>query len=173
MTNESDIHADDRERLRSIQHRFQQAVQNNTMEDMRAHVDKDFSFVSFTDKSFDNFDAFVRQWDITRAKMVGNGSFKTEMNPETTLFENNIAVCKGNAVSNMVDKKGKAFEFNSNWTVICRFVEGEWKVLRAHNSLDPFENPMLVSRVKSHLLTAGVIGLLIGAIVVMLAPQII
>jgi len=171
MNTETDVHAESRELLRAIQHTFQEAVKNNTMEDMRPYIDKDFSFVSFTDKSFENFDAFLKQWDITRKKMVGNGSFTTEMNPETTLFEDNLAVCKGNAVNKMVDKKGKSFEFSSNWTVVCKHVQGEWKILRAHNSLDPFENPMLVSGVKSHLVKAGIVGLLLGLILMFLASM--
>jgi len=164
MSNETDVHANSRELLRAIQHRFEQAVQNNTIEDMREHVDSAFSIVSFTDSSFDNFDDFVRQWEITRTKMIGNGSFSTDMRPETTLFEDNIAICKGNAINKMVDKKGKSFEFTSNWSVVCKFDGQAWKILRAHNSLDPFENPMLVSGVKGHMVKAAAVAFLLGGI---------
>ena len=147
-----DKHEKSREELRAMQQVFQQAVKNNTIEDMRAHIDADFSFVSFTDKSFDPFDDFEKQWKISRAKMIGNGEFTTELNPQPAQFVGDIAVCKGNASNHMVDNQGKSFEYGSNWTVIFKQTDGVWKVLRAHNSLDPFGNPMLISHVKTSLL---------------------
>jgi len=120
MKNETDMYESSREALRAIQMVFQEAVKNNSIEDMREHIDKDFSFVSFTDKSFESFDDFVKQWEISREEMVGDGSFATELNPETTLFEGDIAICKGNATNQLVDKKGKAFTYSSHWTVIFK-----------------------------------------------------
>lgn len=173
MNNETDIHEVNRERLRAIQQRFQLAVRNNTIEDMREHVDSDFSFVSFTDKSFESFDAFAKQWEISRSEMVGTGSFSTEMNPESTLFENNIAICKGNAVNQLVDNNGESFDFNSHWTVILRYKADEWKVVRAHNSLDPFANPMLVSGVKKRFIKTGIIAFLVGVVATFIVVNII
>jgi len=159
----------DRESLRAIQQVFQKAVANNTIGDMREHIDADFSFVSFTDKSFENFDDFEKQWNITRAEMIGNGKFSTELNPEPTVFIGDIAVCKGNASNHMVDKQGKSFEYSANWTVVFKQVEGVWKVLRAHNSLDPFANPMLKNRVKSLIIKFCAVAFILGGIACSLA----
>ncbi len=164
-TNDSvDKHESSREQLRALQAIFENAVKNNTIEDMREHIDDDFSFVSFTDKSFDNFDAFAKQWKISRDEMIGSGSFTTQLNPEPAHFEGDIAICKGNASNQMLDKKGKAFEYSSNWTVIFKQSEGVWKVLRAHNSLDPFKNPMLVSGVKKYVFKMSAIAFGIGIV---------
>ena len=94
--------------------------------------------------------------------MIGDGKFTTALNPEPTVFIGDIAVCKGNASNHMIDKQGKSFEYSSNWTVVFRQVEGIWKVLRAHNSLDPFANPMLKSRVKSILIKYCAIAFILG-----------
>lgn len=158
----SDMHESSREQLRALQVIFEKAVMNNTIEDMREHIDDDFSFVSFTDKSFDNFDAFAKQWKISRDEMIGNGSFTTQLNPDPALFEGDIAICKGNANNQMNDRKGKSFEYGSNWTVIFKQTNGVWKVLRAHNSLDPFKNPMLVSGVKKYVFKMSAIAFGIG-----------
>ena len=59
----------DREKLRAIQAVFEQAIINNSIEDIRPYTHKDFSFVSFTDRSFKDFDSFVKQWGVTRREM--------------------------------------------------------------------------------------------------------
>lgn len=159
-----DQHAESREELRAIQQIFQQAIENNTIGDMREHVHDDFSFVSFTDKSFENFDAFEEQWKITREGMIGSGSFSSELNPETSLFYGDIAICKGDARNKMVDKKGQRFEYSSHWTVVFKRSDDAWKVLRAHNSLDPFGNPILVKHVKKEVLKYSVGAFVLGAL---------
>ena len=164
-----DLHAEDREALRAIQQVFQKAVENNTIGDVREHAHEDFSYVSFTDKSFESFDAFEKQWKISRAEMIGNGSFISELNPETSLFFDDIAVCMGNASSQMVDKDGQYFEYNSNWTVVFKRSDGVWKALRAHNSLDPFANPMMMSRVKKMILKYSAMAFLVGGVACALA----
>lgn len=160
-----DKHAKSRESLREIQQLFEQAVQHNTIEEIREHTDDEFSFVSFTDQSFSNFDAFLKQWNLSRASMIGNGSFTTNLNPETSLFEGNIAICKGNARNKMINNEGKIFEYNSHWTVVFKQTNGVWKILRAHNSLDPFTNPMLLSHVKGRVIKASILALLLGGLI--------
>ncbi len=164
MTTENDEHKTDREKLRILKGIFEDAVENNSIEDMRPFVHPDFSFVSFTDRSFSDFDAFKKQWEITRKNMVGTGNFSTSLNPEPTLFIDNIAVSYGNADNKLVDKKGNHFEFQNHWTVIFRRVDDEWKVLRAHNSLNPFSNPMLASGVKNKVIKYSLLSFLGGAI---------
>lgn len=153
----------EREKLREIQAVFENAVANNTIEDMRPYTDQDFSFVSFTDRSFKDFTAFSKQWQLTREEMVGDGSFRTQLEPDPSLFVDDIAVCLGNSKNTMVDKNGEKFEFGSNWTTVFKKTDGQWKVLRAHNSLDPFRNPMLVSAVKSKLKMTAVTSFFVGA----------
>ena len=159
-----ETHESSRVALRALQQVFQKAVENNTIEDMREHIADDFSFVSFTDKSFDSFDNFEKQWKVTRAEMIGDGRFTSELNPEPALFEGDIAICKGNASNQMVDAKGNTFAYSSNWTVIFKQTAGVWKVLRAHNSLDPFANPMLLSHVKKTVLKYSAVAFIIGGI---------
>lgn len=153
----------ERTKLRALQSIFEKAVANNTIEDMRKHVGENFSFVSFTDTLFTDFDAFSKQWKLTRDKLVGNGSFSTELNPFPTLFINDLAICSGNATNNMVDKKGGEFSFTTNWTVILQQTGQEWKVLRAHNSLSPFTNPMMKAAVKRLLINIGALAFFVGA----------
>ncbi|MDH5324705.1 MAG: DUF4440 domain-containing protein [Gammaproteobacteria bacterium] len=158
----TDLNESEREKLRAIQVVFEQAVASNNIEALRPHTDPEFSYVSFTDRSFADFDAFSKQWDLTRKEMVGNGSFTTQLNPQPSLFLGDIAVCTGNSENTMVDKRGQSFTFSSHWTVVMKKSAGDWKVLRAHNSLDPFSNPMLVHAVKSKVLQTGALAFIVG-----------
>lgn len=154
----------EREKLRAVQAVFEQAVKENNIGVMEQYVDENFSFVSFTDKSFDNFAAFQKQWNITREQMVGNGRFETQLNPDETIFVDDLAICKGNAQNFMVNKKKQEFNFTSHWTVILRRHGDEWRVLRAHNSLDPFASPMLKSAVKQLLIKSLLGAFALGAL---------
>jgi len=159
-----DTHSEEREKLRAIQAIFEKAVANNSIEDMRPYTDPEFSFVSFTDRSFSDFDSFSQQWGRTRQEMVGAGSFSTQLDPEPSVFFDNTAVSYGNSKNNMVDSNGHAYEFTSHWTVVFRRRDGEWKVLRAHNSLNPFTNPMLKRAVKAMLIKYSLIAFVAGGV---------
>lgn len=160
-----DEYEKDRQQLRDLQLVFENAVRQNTMEDMQDHIHTDFSLVSFTDKNFDSFDAFKQQWKITRDTMVGTGRFSVQLNPKPASFINGMAVCQGNADNEMVDKHGKHYQFSSNWTVVFTQVDGAWQVLRVHYSIDPFNNPMLVAKVKKIIFNTALLAFLGGATV--------
>jgi len=159
-----ETHTEQREKLREIQAIFENAVSNNSINDMKAYCDPEFSYVSFTDRSFSDFDSFSTQWDLTRQKMVGNGRFSTALEPEPALFVDDIAICYGNSKNEMLDIKGTTFDFTSHWSVIFKRTDGDWKVLRAHNSLNPFSNPMLQHAVKNTIIKYSVIAFTAGAV---------
>ncbi|MCG6969419.1 MAG: nuclear transport factor 2 family protein [Gammaproteobacteria bacterium] len=159
---------EEREQLRAIQAVFEKAVENNSIEDLRPYTDPEFSYVSFTDRSFGDFDSFCRQWGLTREEMVGSGSFTTQLDPEPTLFFDDIAVCYGNSKNKLINKKGAKFDFTSHWTVIFKREDGEWKVLRAHNSMNPFSNPMLIHAVKSKLTLSSLAAFVVGGVTCLL-----
>lgn len=157
-------HDQDRKQLREIQAIFEDAVLNNTIGNIKTHIHPDFSFVSFSDSLFTNFEAFETQWKKTRAEMVGSGSFTTALNPLPADFHGDIAVTQGNSDNVLVNPKGKTFNYTSNWTVVFKRDGDNWKVLRAHNSLNPFDNPMLIDGVKSKVVQASIAAGLTGAI---------
>ena len=64
----------------------------------------------------------------------------------------------------MIDRKGASFDYHSNWTVIFKQTDNSWKVLRAHNSLDPFANPMLIAGVKAKLFKTGLAAFTLGVV---------
>ena len=164
MNNQTDEYEREREKLRMIKGIFETAVETNNIEAVRPFTHPDFSFVSFTDKSFDNFDSFKQQWAATRESMVGKGSFTTRLNPDPTIFINDVAVASGQAENTLINSKGERYDFTNHWSVIFKREAEDWKVLRAHNSLDPFGNPMLIKGVKQKIIKFSILSFLGGAI---------
>lgn len=138
-----DQYSAERDELKKLQALFEEAVEKNQMETFAPHVSADFSIVNFTDRAFNNYTTFCEQWKKTRAEMLGSGSFKTTLEPDSTQFYGDIAVAHGSSKNQMVDRSGNRFDFTSNWTVVFKKEEGQWKVIRGHSSLDPFKNPMI------------------------------
>jgi ketosteroid isomerase-like protein len=163
----------DHDALRKIRRIAEDAINRNDLDTFRPYLAPEFSIVTFTDREFTDFDAFKAQWGKTRRKMLGErGSFKVDLDPELSLIKGDIALCRGNAKNTLVDDSGKVFEFTSHWTATCQKVGDKWLVARAHNSLDPFHNPILEHAVRGLLLksvgAATLISLLLGASLVWL-----
>lgn len=163
---EEENHAD-HEALRKMRRAFEEAAAKNDMDLMKPFLATNFSLVTFTDREFTDFEAFKAQWAKTRSAMLGeSGTYRVDLDPEYSVLMGDVALCRGNAKNELVNSKGSRFEFTSHWSVVCRKTDGEWKIVRGHNSLNPFDNPMLRDRVKSILLkavfTALGIGLLLG-----------
>jgi ketosteroid isomerase-like protein len=163
----------DHDALRNIRKVAESAINRNDLDIIRPYLAPEFSIVTFTDREFTDFEAFKAQWEKTRRKMLGErGSFKVDLDPVLSLIKGDIALCRGNAKNTLVDDSGNVFEFTSHWTATCQKVGDKWLIARAHNSLDPFHNPMLEHAVRSLLLkavaVAALIGLLLGAALVWL-----
>jgi ketosteroid isomerase-like protein len=154
--------------LRLIRQVVEKAVNSNDLDLIQPYLTPDFSIVTFTDREFTDFDAFKTQWGKTRRKMLGErGTFKVDLDPELSVIKGDIALCRGNARNAMRDNGGNVFEFTSHWTATCQKVDGKWLVVRAHNSTDPFNNPIVMHEVRKLVIesvaAAMLLGLVLGA----------
>ena len=162
---------EDHEALRRLRDTFQEAAASNDLDRMKPFLATNFSIVTFTDREFLDFDAFKAQWQKTRKAMLGEGgSYRVQLNPEYSVLLGDIALCRGDSSNVIVNASGDTFTFGAHWTVVCQKIDGQWKIVRGHNSLDPFHNPMLEHAVKGMVAkyAAGsfVGGLLLGAVAV-------
>ena len=156
--------ADDEDReadhnaLRHLRAVFEEAVNRNELDLLKPYLDEHFTVVTYTDLEFSDFDVFKVAWQKRRDELLAGGSYSVVLEPELSDLRGDIAIARGNAKNVLVNGSGDEYHFSSHWTAVCRKVDGEWKILRAHSSLDPFGNPMLVSHVRSHIhkLLAGV-----------------
>lgn len=155
----------DHQGLRELKAVAEEAINTNNLELLRPHLDEPFSIVTYTDSEFSDFDAFQAQWQKTRDELLEGGSYTTKLLPERSQLFGDIAVCRGNSENVLVTGDGSRYEFESRWTAICRQVDGEWKIVRAHSSLNPFTNPLMKDRVKWMLIQWGCGALLVGLLV--------
>lgn len=154
----------DHEALRGLKAVFEEAVNKNQMELIRPCLDKDFSIVTFTDKEFSDFDKFKAQWAKTREVILKGGTYSTKLLPVRSQIIGDIAITKGDSENVIVGGDGTEIKFTAHWTAVCRKVDGQWKILRGHNSLDPFGNPMLKAGVKNIVIKVGAIAAVVGVL---------
>ena len=64
----------------------------------------------------------------------------------------------------LVDSKGHEYTFDAHWSVVCQKQDGQWKIVRGHNSLDPFRNPMLKHAVRGIIVKGTAIAFLVGLV---------
>lgn len=161
--------AADREQLRELKAIAEKAMSGeNMIHTLRDHVTDDFTIVTFTSRQFDDFDVFVKEWNTSRQKFLDGGTFEVTMDPKPTVFDGDIATCYGDSTNVMITGDGTRYEFASPWTAVCRKEGDEWKIVRAHSSIDPFGNPVLNANVRRYFWRIGLGAAVGGAALAML-----
>ncbi|MCO6047560.1 nuclear transport factor 2 family protein [Aeoliella sp. ICT_H6.2] len=163
----ADEHVADREALLELKAIAEKAMsEEDQIQTLGPHVTDDFSIVTFTSRQFDDFDVFVKEWNISREKFLQGGTYSVKLAHEPATFDGDIATCHGNSTNIMTTGEGQRYEFNSPWTAVFRKENGQWKLLRAHSSINPFSNPVLDANIQKYLwmigISAGFIGLVVG-----------
>jgi hypothetical protein len=165
----------DHQALRELKAVFEKAASENNLDLLRPHVNENFSAVTYTDREFTDFDAFKARWQKTRDEIVGDGSYKVTLLPERSEIYGDFVIARGDSENVLVNGAGKEFRFTSHWTAVCRNIDDEWKIVRAHSSLDPFGNPMLVDGVTNKIwqtaIVAALVGLVVGGVVTYLVTR--
>ena len=152
----------DHDALRKLRAVVEQAVNENRLDLLKPHLAEGFSIVTYTDREFDDFDAFQKRWQQTREELLAGGSYTTDLRPELSQLIGDIAVTKGNSNNVLVTGSGTQHEFTARWTGVCQKIDGQWKIVRVHCSLDPFGNPLVRSATRQMIVRAGLIGGALG-----------
>jgi ketosteroid isomerase-like protein len=154
--------------LREFKTLFEKAASENNLDLLKPILHEPFSAVTYTDREFTDFEAFKTRWQKTRDEIVGNGSYQVTLMPERSEIYGDMALARGDSDNHLVTAAGNEYRFTSHWTAVFRKVNGQWKVVRVHSSLDPFGNPMVVGEVTRKMLQVGsaaaIGGLLVGAL---------
>ena len=153
------------QKLRELRAVAEEAINNNQLELLKPYLADEFSIVTYTDREFSDLDKFKSRWQQTRDELLAGGSYKTELLPELSLILGDVAIARGNSANVLMTGGGKEFRFPSNWTAVLQKVDGQWKIVRAHSSLSPFDNPMVRDGVKSLIIKMGLAALFVGIVV--------
>ena len=165
----------DHDALRKLKAVFEEAAGQNKLDLLKPHLHQPFSFVTYTDREFTDFEEFKRQWDRTREKLLAGGSYSVTLKPERSEIYGDLAIAHGNSENVIKTGSGEEYRFGSNWTAVCRKVDGEWKIVRAHSSLNPFDNPLLRAEIRKASVRYGAAaiasGIVLGVIATLLLTR--
>ncbi len=150
--------------LRAFKTLFEQAVNSNQLDLLQPYLHDPFSVVTYTDREFSDFDAFRARWQKTRDEMLQGGSYTVELLPDRSQIYGDIAIAKGDSNNLLITGSGQEHRFTSKWTVVFRKVDGDWKILRVHSTLNPFDNSMIKSHVQG-LLIKSIGAALLGGLI--------
>jgi ketosteroid isomerase-like protein len=139
---------EDHEALRELRRVYEKAANENNLDLLKPYLHKDFSVVMMSNREFRDFESLKKQWQITRDKIVGDGTYEMRLEPELSTILGDIAIARGDSTNRIVTGSGDELSFDAKWTAICVKEEGKWKILRGHGSLDPFRNDFVKSAVK-------------------------
>lgn len=151
-------------KLRELKTIFENAINKNDLELLRPHIAKGFSFITISDEEYTDFDEFKKQWQIGRETLLKGGTYTLEIIPDLSDIRGNIAITKGDSKNIIITGAGDKYEYPAKWTGVCIQEDGEWKILRAHNSLNPFRNPMVEGEVTKMIIKFSSISALVGII---------
>lgn len=154
----------DHEALRQLKAVFEDAVNNNQLDLLKPYLHDPFSIVTYTDRNFTDFDVFKTEWQKRRDSLLAGGSYTVELIPERSLLYGDIAITLGTSENVLVTGGGDVYRFPANWTAVCRKVDGAWKIVRTHSSMDPFGNPMILAGFRKTVIQY-LIGGLVGGLV--------
>lgn len=157
---------EDHEALRALRKIYEQAVNQDDVDLLKPHLDPEFSGVMMTNEVVPDFAHLRTYWGRIRELTGKGGRYVVEFSPERSVIYGDLALVHGSTRDHVRTGDGKEYRFETNWTALCRRKGGEWKILRAHASMDPVGNAFVKQTVRTLLLKVGLgalgLGLLLG-----------
>lgn len=157
--------ASDKQALRALAVRYEAAINDGSFADLKDSAAPEISAVFMTGAEVKGIDEMQKYYDEIKTKIGSGGSYSVKLLPDDTNFHGNIAVAHGASDESVVLGTGKHINYQSHWTVVLEKVEGKWKALRLHVSIDPINNPFVAMRVAASKWINLGIGALVGLVV--------
>ena len=160
-----DPHAEDRKQLLQIFAEIEGGINEQNIDRMVAQMDANATVVwlnaeasrghadikAYYRRMVGSGDAILKKY-LTRAKVAAPARFFGD-----------IAVADGTMVDEFFPIRRDAFKLDSNWSVTCAKINGQWKVVHLHLSANVFNNNLL-DEVKQMVWYAAGGGLLAGLV---------
>jgi ketosteroid isomerase-like protein len=154
----------DHEALRKIRRVYEQAVAEDKVELLVPYLDPQFTAVMLTGELVVGADGMRAYWRKIKDLMGPGGRYTVTVEPDLSTLMGDVALAKGTTSDVVVTDQGE-YRFKSQWTGVCRRVDGQWKVLRIQGSMDPVGNPFVKKALSRSAAWSGGGGLGIGSVV--------
>lgn len=152
---------DELRKLRSV---YENALSTGDLSPLEGLFTPESSGVVVDNQTYKSFAELKGIYDRFHASFP-NLVYRVKLDPQPSQLFGDVAVARGTCDEYVKTDRGE-FTYTSNWTVVLRRVEGQWKLVRSQVTMDPFRNSIVqffLARTKLYFGAGGaVIGLLAG-----------
>ncbi|WP_321476135.1 DUF4440 domain-containing protein [uncultured Paludibaculum sp.] len=163
---EDPARASDYDALRRLKSIYEDALNNNDLPKVKPLLADGFSCVMLSGEEVKTYDEFVAFWQRIRGLIGEGGRYHVKVVTDQTDFFGDIGISRGHNEEEFHTAAGRDYAILPRWTVVTRKQNGEWKVLRVQETVNPIDNPAIddiVSRTRMIYGAAGVgAGVLLG-----------
>ena len=157
----------DHEALRKLVDIYEQTIAEAKPDLIKPHLADDFTGVMVTAEEVDSFQSLDAYWKTIQDLLGEGGTYRVTVNiPQPSVIVGDLAYAHGTTEDVATTSAGTEYRFEGRWTAVCRKIDGDWKIVRIHGSMDPIANAFVAAAVKGASYTAagiaGVLGLAVG-----------
>lgn len=149
--------------LRELKATYEKAVHTGDLSPLRPLFTPDTTAVMILGQEIRSFAELEQHWKYVRDLIGAGGSYTTTLKPEPSLIVGDFALARGTSDELVKTDEGTEYAFTSRWTAVCRQIDGQWKVLRLHGSMDPVTNVFTTTFMHRAKLIYGLGGIVLGA----------
>ncbi len=159
-----DSHADDRKQLLKVFDEIEKGINEQSIDRMVAQMDENATVVwlnAETSRGHKDIRAYYNRMVGKSGDVILSKYLTRAKVAAPARFFGDIAVADGTMVDEFFPLKRDKFTLDSNWSVTCAKINGQWKVVHLHLSANVFNNNLL-DEVKQMIWYAAGGGLLAG-----------
>lgn len=153
------------EALRAFRLVYERAVNEDRVDLLAPYLDTEFSGVVMTNDPVTGFAGLKRHWEAVRKLRGDGGSYDVVFRPEKSFVLGDLTLTYGSTSDQVRTGDGREFRYSTNWTALFRRTGRDWKLLRAHASMDPRDNAFIRAGVRDLAWKLGGGAFLAGAVV--------
>jgi ketosteroid isomerase-like protein len=154
----------DHNSLRQLKSSYEEAVNSGDLDKLAPYLSNDFTAVLATGDNIKGLDQLKQAWQKIRASLGPGGTYNGQMEPDRSDLFGDIAITHGKVHETVRLSSGKELNFQTTWTAVLHKENGQWKVVRAQATMNPFENQVVEMIYKKTQWTFGLGGLALGLI---------
>lgn len=169
-----DPHAEDRKQLLQIFAEIEKGINEQNIDRMVAQMDENATVVwlnAETSRGHKEIRAYYNRMVGKSGDAILSKYLTKAKVAAPARFFGDIAVADGTMVDEFVPIRRDAFKLDSNWSVTCAKLNGQWKVVHLHLSSNVFNNNLL-DEVKHMVWYAAAGGVLAGLVLMLVLMRV-
>jgi hypothetical protein len=150
--------------VRAVVDLYERAVNDQKLDLLTPHTDEAFSAVLVTGETATGLDELKTRLAKVRDVMGTGGRYRLAVATKPARILGDVAVIEGQTTEVVESPDGTSHRATGAWSAVCR-LDGAWKLVRIHASIDPLDNPFMNEKARRPRRTASGGGLAVGLVV--------